>query len=797
MDRIREASNLVKELNAFKRGEIDDYVFIKIVCSYFDKIKDLKYLSPSDLKFLKFISNIVGIPHYYDLLSTKFMHDTEFNNFDLNTFSSLLYESSLHTNEKIKIHKYQKYILNKFQKDNLNRFFLSASTSFGKTYLIYEIMKKMNYKNIILIFPTIALLSENYEKLILDPNYKSFRNNFSIHTLSDIEEITDKNIFLFTPERYLSFIDKNINMSIDFVFVDEIYKIDNEYLIDEENKENERDTAYRVGLYHILLSQSDVLLAEPYIKLPDITNTKDNQSFNRFLSSNKFVTVNFNNIEIVNKIYKDIFTHKKHIVDEELTIDLKGFSNKSVGVKLSQVVSGIKQINQNMILYTKGPSTVEKKAKDIIKCSKSFDFKKDDELEELINHLVNSFNLTDWVVIESLRHKIGIHHGLIPKYIQKEIINLFNNGHIDILISTTTITEGVNTSAKNLIVLSGEKGPKPLKKFDAKNIAGRAGRFLHHYSGRVLIFNKKFRDIINGEEDEIRHKNYDTNTKKDELDYFITNDEYLNQDDLRNKELIEYSIYERGIPFSIMQSYKVISYSDKLKLYDRLINLQRKNNEAYAFMKNKIKALSYNLAYFNFDAINLILWVIKPIINNDKLNFFISTTRKLKKKNKKNRKDEYPILIYMLSSYLKDGYIGSINYNLSNSRKIINKETGKVTFKKLTTDEAIRESSTFIYNTLKYQLVKYLGVFNLIYKFHESKMENKDLEDIKGIDRLLKKLEYNATSELGKIASDYGVPSKIIEYYDDIENSKDIKKTFDSYELKKFEQIDTIINLNK
>ncbi|WP_419673672.1 helicase-related protein [Aliarcobacter butzleri] len=40
---------------------------------------------------------------------------------------------------------------------------------------------------------------------------------------------------------------------------------------------------------------------------------------------------------------------------------------------------------------------------------------------------------------------------------QKEIIKLFNNGDINILISTTTITEGVNTSAKNLIV-QGHKG---------------------------------------------------------------------------------------------------------------------------------------------------------------------------------------------------------------------------------------------------------------------------------------------------------------------------------------------------
>lgn len=32
----------------------------------------------------------------------------------------------------------------------------------------------------------------------------------------------------------------------------------------------------------------------------------------------------------------------------------------------------------------------------------------------------------DWIVLRALKNGIGIHHGSVPKYIQKEIINLFN-----------------------------------------------------------------------------------------------------------------------------------------------------------------------------------------------------------------------------------------------------------------------------------------------------------------------------------------------------------------------------------
>ncbi|MFP3398361.1 helicase-related protein, partial [Brevibacterium sp. SIMBA_078] len=130
--------------------------------------------------------------------------------------------------------------------------------------------------------------------------------------------------------------------------------------------------------------------------------------------------------------------------------------------------------------------------KSIIKYSSTTHHNLSDELTAFISHLIGSYKYDDWIVIHALKHKIGIHHGLVPKYIQKEIINFFNSGDLDILVSTTTITEGVNTSAKNLLVLNAKKGDKDLKTFDAKNIAGRAGRFLHHYSGRVLIFDKKF-----------------------------------------------------------------------------------------------------------------------------------------------------------------------------------------------------------------------------------------------------------------------------------------------------------------
>ena len=59
------------------------------------------------------------------------------------------------------------------------------------------------------------------------------------------------------------------------------------------------------------------------------------------------------------------------------------------------------------------------------------------------------------------------------------------------IFCTTTITEGVNTTAKKLIIFDNKKGQNRgggtnfLSKFEVKNMKGRAGRFLHHFVGQV------------------------------------------------------------------------------------------------------------------------------------------------------------------------------------------------------------------------------------------------------------------------------------------------------------------------
>ena len=771
MVRIEKTSYAIKHINEFRNGNITEAKLTTEICDYFDFIKEKK-LTSSDLKFLKYISNIVGIPHYYDLLIKDFQKNSEeISEFNLNTMSSIIYESTLFVDDNIKLHKHQMSILDRFDILKQNRIFLSASTSFGKTYLVYEIIKKMIYRNVVLMFPTIALLSENLEKLKIDEYYQYFRDNYKIHTLSQVEEdeLAENNIFIFTPERYLSFLDKN-KLFFDFIFIDEIYKIDNEYIIDnDEAKENERDTAYRVALYNALNNRTDMLLVGPYIEFSKNDKQEYNPSFEYFLRDNNFKPLDYNDYQIVNK--GRFFTEDMFPI-----MDTKISKTEKKKRYLKNSINQILKNNENSIVYCLGSGTVESRVKEILASDVVKVVKLNEEFIHLINHIKKSLH-KDWIVVKALQYGIGIHHGLVPKYLQKEIINLFNSGTIKVLFSTTTITEGVNTSAKNLIVFDSKKGTKDLKKFDAKNIEGRAGRFMHHYSGNVLIIDKKFDEIINSEDIGIKHKNYDKDSRKDEIDYFITDDEYLNSDNISSKIDILNQIAQRQIPIEIFNTYKVISYSDKIKLFDIINNLTITENQN---IKKLISAINGPSVKINFEGFDLLVEIIKNIVKSNDLIYMIQE-KKGTKNNKFSQSEHYP-LTYLLNAYLNSGFKGLVDFKTEKQNMIV--------------DKAIQESSKFVYNTLKYQLVKYLGVFNILYKFIRSKKENK--KDVAGIDKLLSKLEHNAFTKVGKLASDYGVPYQIVNYYDALETNpkvaQQIKERFDGYEKKAFENFERILD---
>lgn len=764
MDRFEGTSNIIKAYYQFKRNG-NNAEFVSKVCEYFNCIKSDK-LDGSDLNFLSFIASEAGVPQYYDMLIKRQNRDEMdmVEQISLGMLSSFFYDASLCVDEQgNKLHRFQKQILEKFS-DDTNRFVLTAPTSFGKTFIVYQILQKMKYSTILLIFPTISLLTENYERIKAYP----FFGGYSIHTLSE-EEIDESanNLFIFTPERYLSFLDSQKGTVFDFAFIDEIYKIDNGYLVDEETVlENERDVAYRLALEYICRQAKDIFLAGPYISL---NNDETYNSFLKFTEENNFQILQYNEFEIVSKQYYEISKRGSYNIDE---YDVY-IPNKQRKTLLLQIIPKISFPAENTIIYCGKKTDTEKYAQILIQepnIVKTFSdmYKEEDELYKIfVEHLERTYG-EEWIVVVALKARIGIHHGLIPKYIQKEIINLFGRGQLVCLFSTTTITEGVNTPAKNIIITSLKKGKKDLKQFDAKNIAGRAGRFGKHYSGRIIDISSGFVDIIKSDNEKLKHKNYDVNSQKSDVDYQITKDEFLSPTEQREKQRLQRKAEEIELPDTILVKFKVVGPRDKITLYESIIHLDIAERES---IDNLVNSVVFSRGHkINWDGLQTVLNIIAPIVSNGKLKFMI--THKFIAKSGK----QYSLLVILLQAYLDNGFMGMVEYQIKN--------------KGMNMDRAMRYVADTVYNTFKYQLVKYFGTFDILYRFVQSKERQCDMEDVKSISFLLQKLEYNATNERAKKVSDYGVPFKIIKKYED----PSVQVEYDPYEKYVDNQVKLMLN---
>ncbi|MDP8205743.1 MAG: DEAD/DEAH box helicase [Candidatus Electryonea clarkiae] len=108
-------------------------------------------------------------------------------------------------------------------------------------------------------------------------------------------------------------------------------------------------------------------------------------------------------------------------------------------------------------------------------------------------------------ITKCLRRGIGIHFGDLPEPVRRSVESEFNSGKLQILISTSTVGQGLNFPIKHLIVhsimINYINKPILIKVRDFWNIIGRAGRAGKETEGQVIF-------IINSTTDEGYYRKY-------------------------------------------------------------------------------------------------------------------------------------------------------------------------------------------------------------------------------------------------------------------------------------------------
>lgn len=329
---------------------------------------------------------------------------------------------------------------------------VSAPTSFGKSLLIEEIIASSVYANIVIIQPTLALLDETRKKL------SEYKDQYKIIVSTNQEPDTELgNLFLFTGERAVEY---GNFPEIEFFVIDEFYKL-------SLDRDDDRAITLNQAFHKLLKHTNKFYMLGPMIKSIPAS----------FQERFEFTWLHTN--------YSTVAVDE---VDLHITENLKAKEKKEL--KQKNLFELLDRENEPTLIYCSSPNKATQLSLEYVKhivVSKAVTQNFEKENSEIIEWLSENIN-SRWSLIEALKIGIGVHHGALPRHLGSSLVDLFNEGSIRHLFCTSTLIEGVNTSAKNVILFDKQKGRKKIDFFDYKNIAGRSGRMKKHFVGKVFRF---------------------------------------------------------------------------------------------------------------------------------------------------------------------------------------------------------------------------------------------------------------------------------------------------------------------
>ena len=117
------------------------------------------------------------------------------------SLDSLVYNSFAMSalDERISLHPEQRKVLRLI--DSNRGLIFSAPTSFGKTFVVFEYICRMQPQNVAMVVPTLALIDEYKQKIIRQ--YKDKFSDYNIYLSIDPSkqyDMTKKNIFIVTHD---------------------------------------------------------------------------------------------------------------------------------------------------------------------------------------------------------------------------------------------------------------------------------------------------------------------------------------------------------------------------------------------------------------------------------------------------------------------------------------------------------------------------------------------------------------------------------------------------------------------
>ncbi|EMC9754147.1 hypothetical protein WDR88_003107 [Enterobacter cloacae] len=296
----------------------------------------------------------------------------------------------------------------------------------------------------------------------MDELKKKFHKHLDFYKIitQSNQDISLRNIFIYTQERVL---ERDFDMiKVDFFIIDEFYKL-------APNNDND----YRCDRLNIAFHKLYNICKRFYMLGPNIDGLTDglekdlNCSFVKFDS---YKTV------AADEFYYELKSRGK---DEVVDVERDEY--------LEQILARIDSSEQTVI-YCKSPKRANKLMSKLLTMNNNRQIRDNKAFSEWLRDNYHQ----DWSLANAVKYGIACHHAKLPRAIGSYLVDAFNKKNIDILVCTSTLIEGVNTNAKNVIIYDDcITGRIKLDSFTFNNISGRSGRMFKHFVGKIYIIGNR------------------------------------------------------------------------------------------------------------------------------------------------------------------------------------------------------------------------------------------------------------------------------------------------------------------
>ncbi|HYG38243.1 MAG TPA: DEAD/DEAH box helicase [Cytophagales bacterium] len=400
------------------------------------------------------------------------------------------------------------YLVTGFQKSvwdklsEVNVLGISAPTSAGKSFIIslkaIDVILK-NGGDIVYVVPTLSLVAQ------VSADFNKLLKEFAItsHTISTTYSLNDSgnsHIYVLTQEKAISAFSQTESpfYNTRILIVDEIQNIEKVANEDDQRSKTLYDALIE---FRHSISPDLIILSGPRIKglkKLGVEIFADENIDEKETKESPVATFTYS----ISKTGNDYFFNQySNLLEKPVKLiiskpeNIKGYGGSQYKADFVEYLSTILNnlgIESKNIIFSPTSSQARKTAIELTNFV-IYQDKISEPLVSLIKYVKDTVH-ENYDICLTLPKGIVYHHGKTPSHIRSVIEHAIRQKMICNIVCTTTLMQGVNLPAQNVIMrnpflaINAIKGTKPkLTNYEVANLRGRAGRLLKDFIGRTYV----------------------------------------------------------------------------------------------------------------------------------------------------------------------------------------------------------------------------------------------------------------------------------------------------------------------